>query len=857
MGSDPGQKPFFDMALGEAEKTLLAVPPFSFPGVTSRVFPLRARMDVLSSFCQSYLNVAPPEICLLQPYLPYVFLVVLDYGEMAVETANLGWVSQHEIFFAVPLEKWHRHKGRMVFDGWVLNTPFIFVDNPTSLTTGREVYGWPKILCSLLPSQEEWLADPRSPIRFLELCVQGFGSRDAQEVPLLAIVQDVGQNPSLTPSDLVAADPFRNLSRFTRGAWSAGVGLMDLLLRPPLSGFGPQRGRLEGGTRFLTESLHQLSDFLQDPGVDVVTLKQFRDAKYANEICYQALVESRLSVDRVNQYGLLGLYNLLLGDPSGGFRIRLFDNPKLPITELLGLRAVRQTLGGVTVSTVEPFFPSWTSVDLTYGRGKNLGWRTLRSPWYGRESEVVEPASRSYSYCYNYDYNTVAGAAQQEWIGPYILPKFCGDVFPLQVFDTHQLDHFIDQYFNQSEQHQFKRWGDYVYMVTSRSRTFSQAQSAVNSEVAFYVPLRWYERDRFKGYVIAKPYAFVDDPVFAMTMREVLGVPAFDATIETPTQSWLRQGPVLRVKADVFTVLDAGMGEQRRTLLEVVPRREPGGPARSGGLSGSNLEGLCEVARKVFAQPTEILVLTLKQFRDARDPDRACYQALVLQGSRIFQKPPQRLGEEMKIHVYRYPNLPLAQTLGLVDPKKPTKQPRRQNKQVMVDVLTPQDPFRVELNINMDFAEVLSQEAGNFPWISRQEKKPQKKDPERIFLQELVEAVLGAKEGLEALKTLIAKKYPKSTSLQEIVGAVEAKKVVEALKTLIAKKYPKSTSLQEIVEAVEAKKVVEAMKTLIEMAGPQLLLEFLLWLAAVPGSGSGDGSGEGCAKEESGGGGIS
>ncbi len=744
MDGYPGSKPFFDRALGEAEKTLLAVPPFSFPGVTARVFPLRASMDILASFCQSYLNVAPPEICTLRPYLPYVLLVVLDYGRGAIETANLGWVSQHEIFFAVPLEQWHRHKDRMVFDGWVLNTPFIFVDDPTSLTTGREVYGWPKTLCSLRRSREEWLVDPRSPVRFLDLSVKGFGTRDAQEIPLLEIHQDLGQNPSLSPSDLVTADLFRNLSRFTRGAWSAGVGLMDLLLRFPLSGFGPQRGRLEAGTGFLVESLRELSDFARDPGVDVVTLKQFRDARHPDDICYQALVQSRLAVKRLNHGGPLGLYNLLRGDASGGFHIRLHDNPQLPIAALLGLQTVQQQgADGDTVSIAEPILPSWLSVDLTYGRGENLGWRMHGSPWYGREAEVVRPASSSYSYCYNYDYDTVAGAAQQEWTGPYVLPKFSGDVFPLPVLDEPRLDRFIRECFNRSEQHRFERWGDYVYMVASRSRTFSQARSSVGSEIAFYVPLRWYERDRFKGYVIAKPYAFVDDPIFAMTMREVLGIPAIDATIETPVQSWLRQGPVLRMKTEVFTVLDAGMGSQRRTLLEVVaPSPAPSVSPSSSGLSGPSVEALRDLSRLVFGLPLDLPMLTLKQFRDARDPDRACYQALVLEPWTTFQSPPQPLGPGMRICVYRYPSLPLASTLGLVDPTKPSTESPKKKRRVMVDVLTPQNPFRVELNINMGLAEVLSHTAGSLPWIERPKKKPGKKREGNASLQEIIKKVV-------------------------------------------------------------------------------------------------------------------
>src|SRR5689334_11849010 len=191
-----GSKPFFNVALGKPQTTYLVRPPFLLYGSTAHFFPLRANMDILSSFCQRYLNVAPKKICMFRPYLPYVFMAILDYGGGVIQQENLGWLSQYEVFFAVPLEKWHRRKGRMVFDGWVVNAPYIFVHNPTALVTGREVYGWPKVLVSLRPSLQGWVADPQKPIQFLSVDIEGYGARDAQKLPLLRIEQELDQNPS-------------------------------------------------------------------------------------------------------------------------------------------------------------------------------------------------------------------------------------------------------------------------------------------------------------------------------------------------------------------------------------------------------------------------------------------------------------------------------------------------------------------------------------------------------------------------------------------------------------------------------------------------------------------------------------
>ncbi len=135
-------------------------------------------MNSLRNFCDRYLNVAR-EVCEFRPFLPYVFLVVLDYGRMAIEELNPGWVSQNEVFFGVPLAMWRPDRlGRPVFQKWVLNTPFIVVDDARSLTGGRESYAWPKVLGTLRSSPERWLIDPRSPKRPRNFCgVEGRCSR--------------------------------------------------------------------------------------------------------------------------------------------------------------------------------------------------------------------------------------------------------------------------------------------------------------------------------------------------------------------------------------------------------------------------------------------------------------------------------------------------------------------------------------------------------------------------------------------------------------------------------------------------------------------------------------------------------
>ena len=66
-------------------------PPFSITNLSCRLFPLRANLTSVQSFCDNYVNILPPEIGHFRPCSPYVMLMMLDYGSLALEATNLGW----------------------------------------------------------------------------------------------------------------------------------------------------------------------------------------------------------------------------------------------------------------------------------------------------------------------------------------------------------------------------------------------------------------------------------------------------------------------------------------------------------------------------------------------------------------------------------------------------------------------------------------------------------------------------------------------------------------------------------------------------------------------------------------------
>ena len=78
-------------------------PPFAFKNLSARVFPLRANLDALQQLCNGYLNFVPPEVGRFRAVVPYVYLSILNYGQISEVVTALGWFAQVEVFFCVPV----------------------------------------------------------------------------------------------------------------------------------------------------------------------------------------------------------------------------------------------------------------------------------------------------------------------------------------------------------------------------------------------------------------------------------------------------------------------------------------------------------------------------------------------------------------------------------------------------------------------------------------------------------------------------------------------------------------------------------------------------------------------------------
>ncbi len=640
------RKPRFIDPAGDPLTTALFVrPPFLFRNVTARSFPLRANMAVLTNFCNNYLNMdVDPSIVHYAPALPYVYLTIMNYGSMAaasVQAQNVGWVSQHEVAFMIVVQRWRKENGKLIFKDWATVSPFIFVDDQLSLNTGREVYGWNKVGCRINADIPLWAGDPRAPLRQFDLSTVDFArpyAGDSQSDQTLLQV-DLDAPPTFTefpPDPRNPWSPLWSIPSAIANTASLVGSVVDIALSLRIRGYEDNRS-LSGVLAMAAKAGDKLRSVL--PGIagslnvdqeaadladamaglpklflDSVTLKQFRNPENPSLACYQALVNSKMGVDRVNRAGILGDVNLLRGDSSGGYTIRIHQHDAQPIIQTLGLVVDSWSPERTpdAVANLKPVLPMWLDVDLYYGKGDIICSRApwgVAGPsggWIDEQKDKLPPESLELAAPSQPRttlpplFNDSLGAATQPIAGPFHFPDVTAQVYPL-LADPEKLAAVVQNYLNDplknmyipgadsGEDNVTKGWrfepfGSYVYMgIVVCGDEFGQMWSNSNNigglfdrEITFGIPVKWYDGDNnLISLAMIEPFMYSNNGRAVTSDREVDGYNATAATIDSLQDPWLTpNGPIakrrfLRVATEVIPALNAGQKAQQRTLMEI------------------------------------------------------------------------------------------------------------------------------------------------------------------------------------------------------------------------------------------------------------------------------------------------
>ncbi|HEY3627717.1 MAG TPA: hypothetical protein VGL00_15615, partial [Terracidiphilus sp.] len=592
-------------------------PPLMFRDVSARFFPLRANLDILQQLVDSYINIVPPEAGYFRVPLPYVYLVVLDYGQMGESEMRTGWFSQVEVYFGVALEWYRRVRGQWVFHDWGVITPYIFVNDDVSVPVGRTVFGYQKVLAAVELTNSTWMKNPLGPTPLARISTTVFPSAYAGgklEERVFLEIERASLSNLRVPFD--STSPMMPLSIGSSLADAFGGFGRDALWIAQSMRISPINPLT--GPNFLPQMLSRIMPSFSPGGqgfvLNSINLKQFRRAEDPTMICYRALTNGDIQTTGFNKAGLLGEDRTLLGDLSGGHTIRLFDHSSLPIVETLGLEVYRSfNSEGVQVAELKPVMPFWVGVDLKLGQGSNIAWQTSNGVWRDNTGKPF-PAEHHPNPPFNNTVSTTIEAVS----GPFQFTGTTIRVLPL-LAERKKLESYLARYLNcvlvdgtaveeDGSPAQYKvrldvwahnkqainlgnAFGGNFAFVYLTALSFDGVVSKSNNvgdwakyELAFMIPVRWQRMSTTApegewetvGVGLVPVFTLADNCITAFSRQEIQGIPTGTANFVRPESVWLGakdQGDpeqmLLRVDVELLPALGEGQLATFQPVLEI------------------------------------------------------------------------------------------------------------------------------------------------------------------------------------------------------------------------------------------------------------------------------------------------
>ncbi|MGH9606306.1 MAG: hypothetical protein ACRD3N_11480 [Terracidiphilus sp.] len=752
-------------------------PPFLFNGMSARVFPLRASLDSLQRVCDGLLNFVPPQAGYFRAPLPYVMMMVLDYGQVAEAVARIGWFAQIEVFFMVPVE-WYKLVGdRWVFHDWAVITPYVFVNDEFSVPLGRTVYGFPKVLAKVTKAKTAWIENAVAPVTLArietEVFPETYTGAQIQSRVFLEIERATISNlrmPFDASSPVMPWTIVSNIAKTFAGFTRDATWLAQAMRISPVNPFADPGVASEMLSRMMPWFAPGGKGFVQNS----LNLKQFRRSENPSDFCYQALTNGQMITTAVNGAGLLGEYEIMLGDIGGGHTVRLYDYASLPIVSTLGLEVQRQWKGPKgNISELKPVMPFWLDVDLLYDQGQNIAWRAIDRIWRDASGTPFDPQPAD-SSAQAPAFNSTVTTAIDDIAGPFEFSDTAIRVLPLLAKKS-ALQKYVDGYLNDAllgpitNEHggaeflRFCVWSRpapaditageeyaYVYLVVS---SFGGVMSLTNNvgdwtkyQLTFMIPAEFQRKNadgdwQMNSVGMVPAFSFVDNCISAIARLEVQGFGATVANFLRPESVWLSdekefssnpEQTLLSVETEVWPALGEGQKASILPVIEIVqgdPKAglddAPDAPWRWSELlraellakketkaqSPNDLRIARALALELLGNQQPFTAYSLKQFRDATNPEKACYQSLVTVPREIKELfDLQEIEETLVVEIHQYPGLDIAGQLGLVATTLPVSDSG------IVNSVQAVRPFFIRGTLYEPLAQRLAWRAGTMDW---------------------------------------------------------------------------------------------------------------------------------------------
>ncbi len=287
-----------------------------------------ADYDQLTKLCYQYLIAPSNGKTIYVPVLPSVLVVYADMFVSSLDERDkqVGRIRETEVSFWVLTAAMQKVGPVLVPKRLAWFVPSLLVDESNAIATGREVFGFNKLMAQIHKPQT--VQSPNFAVDVL-----GFKTFDPDSVAQMERLLEV------SPFDKTSL----NETSPTWESWDQAKSEIDQELLKNIES-APKNKIIEYAAKLVNNR------------IPLVFLKQFRDVTNTQQACYQAIVEAPIRVKRFHQGGFLSDKSILNLNPLDSH----------PLARTLGLKLEdgrQRSAAGL-----------WMKVDFTLEEGREV-WR--------------------------------------------------------------------------------------------------------------------------------------------------------------------------------------------------------------------------------------------------------------------------------------------------------------------------------------------------------------------------------------------------------------------------------------------------------------------------------------------------
>jgi hypothetical protein len=267
-------------------------PPYLFTGTTAQFFVLRANMERLRKVTDAWLNSVPGSPFVYKPLLPFVACTPMAIDSISCTNppdSQMGWMRESDFNFSYFVEA--TKDGR--FDHVACVFPYLIVDTPLTMATGREVFGFRKAFGNI-----EYAPGGYQPVAASTWLFKKFGTDQQIEVAEVARIVPPSPNPKHNP---VAT--LKHLLELIK------IAAEDLLLDAAVA-------------------VERLISHLKQPAPILAYMMPVRDVEQPMSSGYAVLIEGPMTITKLHRASML----------PDGYTIQLTDYASYPLISDLGIK---------------------------------------------------------------------------------------------------------------------------------------------------------------------------------------------------------------------------------------------------------------------------------------------------------------------------------------------------------------------------------------------------------------------------------------------------------------------------------------------------------------------------------------